>query len=446
MIHTITADALATLLEEAIDATEVVDERGNGVRYPVSMNAYRTLLQSVRESYDPSTRDAVQRLKPIIHDADVKGRLEEVIKAYLHEFIHDDRIQSAVLDIYGGIVEGFNTEYLLEHWLSIAIARGPVYAARAFLDGVKAPSVRYQNMTLLRGLRADREITVTDGIRLIRLPDSTAILPHYLPGPSMGPRPEDLMSSTILVVDASVSPVFVNPLQMMDNDNQTPNRKRVFQHEDASDEPSGFDTAQFCEALSLIAGRAVQGAMWWSHLDDDHICNVRTIYGGMKYSPTVLSHHLPDGGFGDIAVIIQEALSLYQARRVLSNKTAVRLAVPIDRWVRSHTDGSIVDKFIDLGIALESLYLESGNNAELRFRLALHAAWHLGKCGPERSHLMSEFRTIYGLRSKAVHTGTIADSQTTREVLASAQEHCRQAIIKFITDGEFPDWDRLVVN
>ena len=262
----------------------------------------------------------------------------------------------------------------------------------------------------------------------------------------MGPRPEDLLNDTILVVDASVSPVFINPVITVGDGNGIPDINRVFKCEDASGKPLDFDTKQFCDALSLITQRPVQPAMWWSHLDDDHICKVRTSYGGFSYAPTMLTHRFHDSGPGDVADIVQEALSLYQARRDLAARAAARLAVPIDRWIRSHTDTSIVDKFIDLGIALESLYLNDGSTAELRFRLALHAAWHLGASGLERSRLMREFRAIYDLRSRAVHTGSVDDTQTTRETLARAQEFCRRAIIKFITDGEFPDWDRLVVD
>ncbi len=447
-MNKISADSLAALLGRAISTTRVMDVRDSVAPSAVDMNAYRSLLRSLRESYDPTTTTYVRLLKPVIQDTEVKGQLAGVIRAHLHEFIRDDQIQSAVFAINGGASDGFGIDDLLEHWLDIAIARGPDQAAQAFLAGVKAPNVRYRKMALLQGMRTDREIAVTDGIRLIPLPNNTADFPHYLPeldGP-MVPRPGDLLNGTILVVNASVSPVFINPVKTVGDGNEIPGRHRIFKYEDASGEPLGFNTRQFCDALSLIAGRAIQSAMWWSHLDDDHICKVRTSYGGFGYVPTVLSHRFSDSGSGDVANIVQEALSLYRARRALAARTAARLAVPIDRWVRSHTDTSIVDKFIDLGIALESLYLNDGNTAELRFRLALHTAWHLESSGPERSRLMREFRAIYDLRSKAVHTGSVDDTQTTRETLAKAQECCRRAIIKFITDGEFPDWDRLVVN
>ena len=441
-------ETLAALLDRAIDATQVMDVRNSATPSPVAMDTYRLLLRSLRESYNPPASEYVRLLKPVIQDADVKSLLTEVIRTHLQEHIHDDQIQSAVFAINGGATNGFGIDRLLEHWLDIAIARGSGYAAQAFLEGVEAPNVDYQEMTLLRGLRTDREIAVSNGIRLVPLPNTSTDLPHYMSELSglRGPRPVDFLRDSILVVDASVSPVFINPAQTVGDGDEIPDTSRVFQYEDASGERPGFDTKQFCEALSLIAGKPVQSAMWWSHLDDDHICKVRTSYGGFRYDPTVLSQHSPNSGSGDVAGIVKEAMSLYLARKGLAAKTAARLAVPIDRWIRSHTDTFIVDKFIDLGIALESLYQNDGNTSELRFRLALHVAWHLGTCGSERIRMLREFRTIYDLRSKAVHTGSIDDTQDTRDSLARTQEHCRQAIIKFIEDGVFPDWDRLVVN
>ncbi len=448
-MNIVTTETLAVLLDRAIDATQVMDVRSSAAPSPVAMNTYRSLLRSLRESYNPSATVYVRLLKPVIQDDQVKGQLSDVIRDHLQEYIHYSQIQSAVFAIVGGATDGFTMDDLIEHWLDIAIARGSHYAANAFLAGIRSANVRYQKMTLLRGLRTDREITVGNGIRLIPLPNTVAAFPHYLPelinGPT-GPRPEHLFLDTILVVDASVSPVFINPTETVGDGNEILDRSRVFKYDDASGEDSGFDTKEFCEALSLVAGGAVRFAMWWSHLDEDHICKVRTSYG-FGYDPAAFGQQLPGGVSGNITEeVVREALSLYRARRVLDTKTAAQLAVPIDRWIRSHTDTSIVDKFIDLGIALESLYLNGGNTSELRFRLALHAAWHLGTCSSERSRLMREFRAIYDLRSRAVHTGVIQGSQATRDTLAEAQEHCRRAIIKTVADGGFPDWERLVVN
>ena len=121
------------------------------------------------------------------------------------------------------------------------------------------------------------------------------------------------------------------------------------------------------------------------------------------------------------------------------------LDIAIDRWLRSYEGIRLVDKFIDLGIALESLYLD-GMKDELRFRLALHAAWHLGTNALVRERLMREFKKVYDLRSKEVHTGSVDDTKTARSVLSRTQEYCRWAVINIISRGRFPDWEKLVLG
>ena len=436
-----TTEALAAMLDRAMDAARVLDQRHGMVLTLMPLNTYRSLLRSLRESYDPTARMYTASLRPVVQDAEIKGQLTDVISANLREYIHDGQIQSAVLATVGGSTSGFTIDGLLEHWLDIAIARGSEYAADAFLTGVRSREMRYQKMTVLKGARTDREITVSNGVRLVPLPNSAAGFPHYLPawdGP-IGPRPADFALDTVLVEDVFVSPVFVNPTETVDDGG-------TFTYRDASGNPIDFIVSRFCEALSLVTGGAVQFAAWWSHLDEDHICNVRTSYGGGGYRPDTLWTR-SSGSFPSITEETAEAaLSLYRDREALPSTTATRLDVAVDRWVRSQTDTLLVDKFIDLGIALESLYLSDGNTSELRFRLALRAAWHLGASSSERVRLMQEFGDVYKLRSKAVHAGSVDDRADTRGTLASAQQHCRRAIVKFITDGGFPEWDRLVVN
>ena len=59
---------------------------------------------------------------------------------------------------------------------------------------------------------------------------------------------------------------------------------------------------------------------------------------------------------------------------------------------------------------------------------------------------MRDFKKVYDLRSKAVHTGSVEDTEAVRSVLTRSQEYCRWAIIKIISDGRFPNWNRLVLG
>lgn len=123
-----------------------------------------------------------------------------------------------------------------------------------------------------------------------------------------------------------------------------------------------------------------------------------------------------------------------------------KLRVPIQRWRRSKAARNGVDLAIDLRIALESLFLDEGNNAELGFRLALRAAWYLGVEGEERTAAFDALRKAYTIGSKAVHTGKGYDDMIPAE-LAAAQDICRLSILRRISaGGDPPNWKTVVLG
>ena len=123
-----------------------------------------------------------------------------------------------------------------------------------------------------------------------------------------------------------------------------------------------------------------------------------------------------------------------------------KLRVPIQRWRRSKAASNGVDLAIDLRIALESLFLDEGNNAELSFRLALRAAWYLGAEGDERTKIFEAVRDAYNIGSKAVHTGEGYDDVIPVN-LAVAQDICRMSILRRIGEGgKPPDWNKVVLG
>ena len=74
------------------------------------------------------------------------------------------------------------------------------------------------------------------------------------------------------------------------------------------------------------------------------------------------------------------------------------LEVPIQRWIKSKTDQLLPDRFIDLRIALESLYLKdffNEHSQEMRFRLSLFGAWHLGSEIGDRRLIRKRLRDAY---------------------------------------------------
>ena len=154
--------------------------------------------------------------------------------------------------------------------------------------------------------------------------------------------------------------------------------------------------------------------------------------------PQLLQRHLVGAEHALLVRNIHEGLS--------QQGVFEKLRVPVQRWRRSRAARNGVDLAIDLRIALESLFLDKGNNAELSFRLALRAAWYPGVDGDERTKVFEAVRDAYIIGSKAVHTGEGYDD-VIPVTLAKAQDICRMSILRRISEGgKPPNWKKVVLG
>ena len=314
-----------------------------------------------------------------------------------------------------------------------------MYAADTFYRCVERTAATYQVFGLLGGARVDQELEIGHGIRLVPIPSSSNKLPPHLP---LWPywSPIDLMGRTLIAVDYNISPVFINPsLTAMDP-------WGPFTDSATSDEYPDFKIERFCQALSLAADTSIVCAASWAHIEPTEIFNVWGTYrgGSHRYIPG-LAHRT--GSVNISEKDSSDALTIYQGMQDMPPSVATKLRVPIDRWIKSKADDSPVDAFIDLGIALESFYLQDiGNHPELGFRLRLRAAWYLAEDQSDRRAIMKDLGDVYSLRSKAVHTGDVGSRRDFAALLETGQQLCRQSIVKVIRNGAFPDWNRLVLG
>ena len=104
-----------------------------------------------------------------------------------------------------------------------------------------------------------------------------------------------------------------------------------------------------------------------------------------------------------------------------------------------------MDKFIDLRIALEALYLER-LEGEMGFRLATYGAWHLGRSLAERREYRAVLRKAYQVSSKAVHSGELSNTEQTRDLLAQAQDLCRRGILRRLGEKQKPKWENIILG
>ena len=446
-------EELRQLLEDAMDNLQIQPRRKNRHQLPsIDVDKYRKHLQQSWVSDSPNFLSVVLDYELHIASESTKSELLEFIRTEYASFIHEDMIQSACSFISrGGPLPGFRMNHLLDQLLKIAIAHGIEKAVSEFDSGTDSNMhVSFQYIALLKGIKIESEIQISEGIRLVPLPLSTGDLSRYLPDNVNFAMSEWSLprGETMLVIDATVSPVFHKPYPELFDDyheNKLPFQVEVTNRGFSNFKVEGF-YRNFCRALSLSCNSAVQNLIEWRRLPQDKLFNLGIF--------AVSGFSFQDNGYAfrscaDISVAqIDKAKRLYKILVGLNSNVSRKLQIPIDRWIKSKAESNPVDKLIDLRIAFEALYLSRiDSKTELRFRFSLHAAWYLGKDETHRQELMKDFKKIYDWCSTAVHTGKLPKKAKNRsEFIEEAQNLCQDSILKILEDGEFPDWNNLILG
>ena len=100
------------------------------------------------------------------------------------------------------------------------------------------------------------------------------------------------------------------------------------------------------------------------------------------------------------------------------------------------------DRLVFLRTALEPLFLNSGNRAELTYRLATNGAWYIGRNRAERQQRYDTLKEVYAAASGAVHAGGVKKDGAGH--LKDGQEICRLAILKRLRSKQVPVWDDII--
>ena len=470
---------------------EAVKEENLEIRYgpepiPLPVDVYRTYLQERWASYgvDFLSFSFWTSLTPNIADETTKSKLLDCIREELVPFIDEDHISdlfrdsvpaaSYVITSDSNDISRLNcVRYsltplysLIERLLKIAIGKG-IEEAVSFFDRYSCPEGAhgvFHMVTLIEGIELKTEIQVFEGVRLVPLP--SAEIPEqfaqYLPSLlsyALKDQSRTFSGNALLVVDDPGFSILHEPAP----EPTFPRGQRIDELPFPVDVHDvkflGFHKDLFFQALSLVCNFPVKmiSGEWISAPDKSLVLDDRTI--GLNVS----IRRFYD--FVEVEEVdIEKAKCLY---RILGKNPDLRekLRIPIDRWIKSKKpEGSMppeehIDKIIDLGIALEALYLSDIEEpAELSFRLRLHAAWHLKEREKDRRDLMKVLGEIYDWRSKVVHTGELPKKQISKrkkrpfthkeivEFIESAQKLCRKSILKILEDGEFPNWNSLILG
>ena len=291
--------------------------------------------------------------------------------------------------------------------------------------------LRYRTIALLVGARIEASLAIEPGIRVEKLPANTRDLPQSVLGLGSA-APATYLGGVVLCVDCEVVPPLYRPEK---------GTRGSWNFSDDVRHSWALGTAsidEFCETLSLSANGCIRGRQVWrdygeleafSALTARMTDPLKAIHGGVAVESLTEEH-------------LREAWDI-QCRRNVRKDGAIGMA--IGRWVNSkRPESSLADRFIELRIALEALYLDGKSNTEMGFRLATHGALYAGGTIEERRRSRETLREAYNLSSRAVHAGTLKPSS--EGVLKKAQEICREGIVKRLREDDAPDWSDLILG
>ena len=463
-------EALESVLAETkFDLGRIVRDR-SGISTTYSRNpneiVERDELRNLASRGNWNDEDAARArsAKAIVPEDDFRGFvavLEDLLGQYIDEetgqFGHAFPMESAR---HGSITAKENGIYC-EEYISSApefaetLVRGAAIIGAEKLAGLlsgwlKGEPVRYRTCAILNGLYLRTSIEPLPGITLEPLPLTTAAAFGSIPV-HFGDSVENYRGRTRVNVESTAAPAFVRPkggrtgLQVS----------------------AGFVAAVsmqgISQALALELNRHIEVASEWNdygeislYLAPGSRSSRYTSRGGLDAQGVGFSHSV-DFRTGAWSITIEEnLLSEVTAERIghligsMNEHKRIGIDIVISRWCKSHESfRSLEDRFIDLRIALEALYLKDIRDkyrGEMRYRLALCGAWHLGASSKERKEIRDTLRKAYDVASKAVHHGKLEFCEANRNLLVEGQALCRSGILKILDEGVPSDWGDLILG
>lgn len=337
---------------------------------------------------------------------------------------------------------------LLSKWLVITSYINDIgYAIELLNSYLKSETTSVLSILVISGIEVSDRIKISDAIELVPFDD----LPASVPKESLYPPffKEDFLSQ-LGIIPLSINKGFYFPKAALVKRVQI--SPKSFSNDESVMLPIDVaDLYEVCEFLTLFSDATPVPLGSWTELDDSIPCKQMLGSAWSQPVPDVLSvkdvalHH---SDWQEIKLLYKNFSNMTQQNRDL-------LRIPIQRVNQARRRKNIADKAIDQGVAFEALFLNDKSHKEqISFTFRLRASLLLGNTFEKKQELMNFFTSFYSCRSMAVHTGRLDQKIKiphrrkvhANELLNESDELCIKAIKKIIENGEFPDWNKLVLT
>ena len=368
---------------------------------------------------------------------ELRQNIMPIFRNFLRDFIDTeaDRIGNGLVNLAGGGVPETELKDYVEILVRASAVLGGERVADLLNGWIHGEPMRYKTISLLSGITMDETLELAEGLRLYKLPTSSAeVVPHLpftianLYGIS------NFLGGVVLSIEAEAQPALYRPSEVPERQYL---RERTYAGGWIRNLSVDSFCEAFCEAMSLVSDSAVHLRGHWS--DFGEIREFLGVHGALSLPDQLRgksSNKFTQNHF-------ERARELHIIRNERGNKKG--LDTSIERWIKSKSSSSFSDQLIDLRIALESLYL-GNDKGEIRFRLASHAAWHLGENTQSRKKIFATIQKFYSLASGAVHGREVRQTDENYELLQCTQTLCQKGILNRLREEKEPEWNDLIMG
>lgn len=331
------------------------------------------------------------------------------------------------------------TSEIVDLWgylLVDACLASPRRTASKVFRWIRGAPLAFETRVLLGRLNAGSSFVLSSGIAVDRIPRKSNLLDQWLPT-SIHFALTEYLDRSLMRIPCTISPVLFKSTKVTEQRdgiplvswNASPDAKTAWKL------PAG-GVHELTRALSLVCNVAVETPMIWNDYGDH-------AHFGQRYTNTNIGSGEPTPRTAtEITLTAKHLKEAIRLQPLLCDAPAsVRTA--FEYWLKSKgRRPDTADRLVFLRTALEALFLDDSNRAELTFRLATNGAWYTGRNRAERQRRFDVLKKVYAAASGAVHSGRAQEDGA--RLLNDGQEICRLAILKRLRSKSSPVWRDVV--
>ncbi len=380
-----------------------------------------------------------------IENEEIKNKIEQLVLDVFKDFTNSKKhILPARLNHLP-----FEIDYFINNLLKYSFVYGSDKVVEILAKQFKEDKVFYNRLSLIKGLKVKRTLSIFDGIIISPAEKYFNILPSF-----KFHSDNDLSSisnwKSYSIIDISFfrTPFMIrvpDESEYIKDTSKLHNLLREYKYKVSNNDFSNFNSKDFINCLYLVLKKPCSLSLEW----DFELYNFFGV-GNIMDSNSMLNYvergyHIPPIQLNEED--LEKTKKLYRKFYNLDKDIKKKIDIAMRRLIPIKDNWSIVDSIINLGIALEVIYL-GGSKEQLSLALRTRGAWYLGGDFQQRKETYDTLKEFYEFRSRAVHSGSLSDKdhESINNNFEKTRIICCNTLEKIINDSKIPNWDNIILG